>query len=436
MARKPAVRPTHFRFVVLLLLACAATSAYMTRGLSAANTTIAREFQISDLAMGVVLAAFNLGYFCFQVPGGLVASRFGVRGALALMAFLWSACTLVGSVATTPDGLSNARVFLGIAQAGMVPCFAKVISEWFPLGRRGLTSAVITAAMQLGSIAASGLTATLLEPLGWRGTLQSYACVGVVWSGAFWLLFRDRPVDHFAVNEAERRLIEAGRVEPAATTDPDERPAVWPVVVRMLTSVTMWAFCAQAFFRAYAYELFSTWFPALLEKGYGASPEEAGRLATIPTTAILVGSLAAGVIVDRIFRLTNSVFWSRSGSAIVGMTLSGLSFLAALGVRDPKLLVIIISVGTLFSALGNPATWATAMDLGGRYTAVVVGVMNMVGTLGAYFCPKHVGALFDHITKQGDGRWHLVLWLFAAVNLPTAVLWVFVNPGKQSPMAE
>ena len=35
--------------------------------------------------MGAVLAAFNLGYFLCQVPGGIVASRFGVRGAMALM---------------------------------------------------------------------------------------------------------------------------------------------------------------------------------------------------------------------------------------------------------------------------------------------------------------------------------------------------------------
>lgn len=422
--------PSRIRFVVLLLLAGAATSAYMTRSLGAANTTIAREFQVSDTDMGIVLAAFNLGYFCCQVPAGIVASRFGVRGALALMALAWSLCTVAGSLTMSSGSLSHSRTLLGIAQAGMVPCIAKVVSDWFPLARRGLTSAVIAAAMQVGSIAASGLTATLLGPVGWRGTLQLYATVGIAWSVAFWFLFRDEPAAHPGVNAAERDLIAAGRTVAADQSPSIPARGLWRITLTMLGSLTMWAFCAQAFFRAYAYELYSTWFPALLEKGYGVSPETSGRLATLPTTAILVGSLAAGVIVDWIFQRTSSTFWSRSGTAIVGMTIAGLSFVAVLWVRDPVVMVIIVSAGALFSALASPATWAAAMDLGGRATPIVVGVMNMVGTLGAFYCPKNVGALFDHVAATGGTRWDLVLWLFAGVNLAAAVLWLFVNPRR------
>ena len=136
------------------------------------------------------------------------------------------------------------------------------------------------------------------------------------------------------------------------------------------------------------------------------------------------------MVVDSVYRRTGSQFLSRSGAAICGMSISGLSFLAAIWVRDPVWVVIVISAGALFSSLGNPATWAAAMDLGGRYTPIVVGVMNMAGTMGAYFCPKQVGVLFDYIHATGGTRWDLVLLLFAGVNLATALLWVFVNPRR------
>jgi MFS family permease len=324
--------------------------------------------------------------------------------------------------------MSLARTTLGVAQAALVPCIAKVVADWFPVSRRGLTSAVIAAAMQLGSIAASGLTAMLLEPLGWRMILQCYAVVGLVWSGLFWWWFRDSPGEHRWVNAAERDAIAAGRAEEDQAGPTALALLGWPLVAAMLGSLSFWAFCVQAYCRAYAYELFSTWFAPLLEKGYGVEIERAGQLASLPTTAILVGSLAAGVVVDWIFQVTRQRYLSRSGSAIVGMLLSGLAFLVVIPIRDPRTLVLIVSLGAFCSALASPATWATAMDLGGRYTAVLMAVMNMVGSLGAFHCPRHVGALFDHITQGGDGRWDLVMWLFAGVNLAAATAWLLVRP--------
>jgi nitrate/nitrite transporter NarK len=110
------------------------------------------------------------------------------------------------------------------------------------------------------------------------------------------------------------------------------------------------------------------------------------------------------------------------------MLLSGLAFVAVLSVRDPLTLVLVVSAGAVFSALASPATWATAMDLGGRYTPVVMAVMNMVGSLGAFHCPRQVGALFDQIAARGDGRWELVLWLFAGINIAAALAWLLVRP--------
>ena len=420
--------PSRVRFGVLALVALAATNAYMTRSLGAANTTIAREMGISDTEMGVVLGAFNLGYLLCQIPGGLCASWLGVRRTLAIAALAWSVCTIAASFSQNAAQMSLARTALGVAQAALVPCIAKVVADWFPVTRRGLTSAVIAAAMQLGSIAASGLTAMLLEPLGWRMILQCYALAGLCWSGLFWWYFRDSPAEHREVNAAERQCIAAGR----SSAESGEPPALallgWPLVGAMLGSLSFWAFCAQAYCRAYAYELFSTWFAPLLEKGYGVEVERAGQLATLPTTAILLGSLAAGVVVDWIFQKTGRQYLSRSGAAIVGMLLSGLAFVAVLPVRDPLTLVLVVSAGAVLSALANPATWATAMDLGGRYTPVLMAVMNMVGSLGAFHCPRHVGALFDQIVARGDGRWELVLWLFAGINIATALAWLLVRP--------
>lgn len=48
-----------------------------------ASPTIAREFALSPVAMGLIFSAFSWSYFAAQIPGGLALDRFG-----ALLAYL------------------------------------------------------------------------------------------------------------------------------------------------------------------------------------------------------------------------------------------------------------------------------------------------------------------------------------------------------------
>src|SRR5215468_9032746 len=93
------IRPTRVRYVVLVLLALAPASAYLTRGLGAFTTTLVKEFEVSYTVMGDVVAGFTVGYFIFQVPGGMLANAFGTRAVLSLFGLGWSLCALWGRLA-------------------------------------------------------------------------------------------------------------------------------------------------------------------------------------------------------------------------------------------------------------------------------------------------------------------------------------------------
>ncbi len=424
-----ATPPTRVRYVVLVLLALAPMSAYLTRGLGAFTTTLTEEFHVSSKVMGDVLAGFALGYFFFQVPGGMLANAFGTRTVLSLLGLAWSSCALWGSVARTPDELYWSRFALGFAQAGLVPCCAKAVADWFPLARRGLVSAVLAGSMQLGNILATGLSASLLSVASWRLLLQSYAVFGIVWAVVFLLWFRNRPEEHGGVNAAERELIAAGRAPIAAGTA-SEAASDWKrLTLAICLRGSLWAYFLQAVFRAYGYEFFASWCPAYLEKAHGAEKTTAGQLAAWPIAAFGAGSLLGGVVVDTILKRTRSRWLSRCGSAIFGLGVCAGCFALATLLDDVILVTAVLSAGCLFAALSGPAAWAAGIDMGGRHTAVIFGVMNMIGCIGPYLCDKQVGRLFDHI-EESDANWDLVLWLFAGINAAAAVLWVFVDPRR------
>jgi sugar phosphate permease len=428
-------RATRVRYLVLTLLALACMIAYLTRVcLSTANTTIQRELGFTNEQMGLILAGFSTGYFWFQVPGAWLGNRFGARTVLPTLSVLWSLCVVWTSAAVSWTGLWASRISFGLAQAGLMPCSAKVLADWFPDKQRGIVSAVLGSSMSVGAIVASGLTALLLTFFHWRSVFLTYSAVGVVWAGAFYLLFRNRPQQHPWTNQAERDLIRenATRRETnssrssSANEDQIETKAL---LLAMLTSISLWLCCALSFFEAFGYEFFVTWFPAYLERRHGILVTRAGALTMIPLAGFVIGAMFGGVLVDRLLIRTKSKWISRSASAAVALILCAVCTLAAVSARGLVAAVVIISLGSFLSGLASPAAWAVTMDISGSRAAIIAGITNMAGTVGAVLCPLTLGYTFSYI-ERSSSSWNLLLYLFVGIYIAGALSSLLLNPNR------
>lgn len=456
--------PTSVRWIVLGVVAFASASAYLTRYcISAANTTIQHDLGFDDTQMGQLMSAFALGYLLCQIPGGWLGNRFGTRLTFAALSIVWSLCNVGSAVASAFRVLWASRFLLGIFQAGLVPVSAKIVGDWIPLRERGLSSALIASSMSIGGAFAMWLTGRLLDQsYGWRIIFAAYSTVGIVWSIGFYWYFRADPKDHSAVNNAELTLIhdvdrrdnetpkspqaasnaaeEQAIVGTEAEHDPYKAPDSAAVgnsatsggtlIANMLNSPAMWGICIQSFFRAAGYAFFVTWFFAFLEYAYGISKAQAGMLNSLPLIGVIVGSLLGGVIVDWLLKVTGSRWISRSGTAVVALTVCGILTMASAWTASAMQLSIVIALGALFSGIGAPAAWAATIDIGGRNTAIVMGVMNMVGGLAAVILPTVLGSWFTEIRETG-GDWNLVIYLHAAFYFLGAVSWLMVNPNRE-----
>jgi MFS family permease len=205
----------------------------------------------------------------------------------------------------------------------------------------------------------------------------------------------------------------------------------------MIRSRSLWGICAQQFLRAAAYAVFVSWFPAYLEKSHGITPTEAGWLTVWPLAAAVVGLMAGGLTVDGLFGRTNSKWISRSLVACIGLGAAGLLTLLAFWAASALQLAVILSLGTLMGSFAGPPSWTATMDIAGRYSALLMAVMNMAGNAGALLMPIVLGYLIGHIERTG-GDWDLVLYLIAATQLVSALCWLAVNPDEpfMRPLAE
>ncbi len=417
--------------MVLAAVALASTSAYLTRYcISVANTTIEAELGLTPSQMGWVFSAFNIGYLFFQVPGGALGTRFGTRVSLPFLSTLWSVLTVWTSAVFSYVPLIASRIAFGAAQAGLVPNTAKVICDWFPVSRRGFGSATIGAAMSVGSVITFGLTAWLLERLDWRTVFQIYSMVGIVWAAGYFWFARTRPSEHRLVNEAELRLIagEGAEAEHKPQAESRKRGLTWQRLAVMAGSLSMWGICIQSAFRAAGYIILVTWFPAFLEKGFGITREEAGLMSMAPTAGVIIGTIFGGSIVDWLLRKTGSKRISRTSVGMGALAVCSFVTLSAAWTGSPYQLVAAVTGGAIFSGAGSPAAWATTMDMAGKLTAEVMGIMNMTGTLGGLVTPAVLGYMIENIERTG-GDWNQVIYVAAGVYLAGSLCWLAIDPN-------
>jgi MFS family permease len=435
-------KPTNVRYVVLVLIAAASASAYITRYcISAMNTTMQTDLGLESGDMGWIMSIYGLGYLFFQNPGGWLGNRFGTRGALAGISVVWSVCTLWTAAVFGFGGLLFSRVTFGVAQAGLVPISSKGVKDWFPIDRRGSASATVTASMSLGSVVALFLTAQLMLYFHWRTILGIYSLFGIVWSIVFYWYYRSDPADHRGVNAAELALIRAGETttvqsqsreaesyESTATAE-EPTPPFAQVLWCLVTSVSLWGICSQVFFRAAGYASLIIWLPAILEQGYFVTKETAGMLAGIVPIGVVLGSLCGGPIIDALLHYTGSKYISRSLLCAVSLTVAAAISLLAAWTTSPYLIVAALSIGVIFWSVGNPATWVATMDVAGKDTAFVMGIMNMAGCIGGVALPIVFGYLIEDIQKTGS-NWNIVFYIIALSHFLPGLCWLMVNPNQ------
>lgn len=435
-------RPSFVRVGVMILVALAASSAYLARHcIAVANTTIQDELAIDEYQMGWIFGAFSAGYFLCQIPGGWLGNRIGTRAALSSLSVLWSLLTVWTAAAASFVPLFCSRFAFGMAQAGLVPISARIVRDWIPDGRRGICSATIGAGMSVGGLITMGLTAWLMKHLHWRDIFYLYSLVGIIWAIVFYVWFRTRPEEHAWVNDGELDLIhDHSRSRPPGGTSnrhpqrdishDEPTQTAGTLVNRMLGTRSVWAICSQSFFRAAGFGLFVSWFPAFLEYRYGLSPELAGSMTMYPLAGAIIGSLSGGVAVDLLLKRTGSKGISRCGVGIVALGLCALLTFASVWTASVRIFVMLMSLGAIFSGLGSPACWTASMDVGGRHTGVMMGAQNMAGTLGGFAMPIVLGYMIGDIRKTG-GDWNLVVYLCSAIYLAGAICWLAVNPNQK-----
>jgi len=168
--------------------------------------------------LGMLTAAFYLGIGLLQVPGGLLAAKWGPKRVVVIGIFAFSISALGTSVVSTMLELAVLRFLVG---AGMAFVFAPgivIIARLLRGGKSGMGVGLFSSAYDLGGLVALFGWVVVATATGWRISLALSGGLGVA-TGVLTLLFvpRDQTSTDFAVSAGpllnilkDRRLILIG----------------------------------------------------------------------------------------------------------------------------------------------------------------------------------------------------------------------------------
>ncbi len=397
------------------------------------------DYKFTDDKLGYIESAFYWPYALGQLPSGAICDMFGAHLFVGGGIIVWSLMLLAFALTGNIWLLGISRGLFGAAQSGTYPSLAKVTRVWFPAKNRTfIQGCVASFGGRFGAALCPFLFyGLLMTGMTWQWVLAVFAIVGVLFGVVFLIFFRSSPAEDSRVNEAERILIAEGQPPPK---DAAAAPSI--PLSRLAGSVTLWIFAVQQFCNAGADTIFvlhlPSYFKATLGLDMKKDPTQLAIFVSMPLLAGALGGLFAGYLNDWLIGRTGNRRWVRSGVAFAGNLIACGMILLVMRQVNPWAVAAGLMATKFFTDWTQPTCWGACTDIGGRYSATVVGLINMAGNLGAATMPLVFGFVLTMYTttqivngeEVATRDYRPILMIGGLLFLISAACWLLVDCTK------
>jgi sugar phosphate permease len=390
------------------------TIAFIDRtNISLALPRISRDLHLDSQQAGTVAGIFFWGYLALQIPGGHLAKHWSPKKFISVLLLVWATCAVGCGLARTYHELLIFRLLLGVAESGVFPATLILLSHWFSRAERARANALWLLCLPGAVILASPFSGWMLDHWDWRTMLIVEGCLPFVWLAVWLILIHDRPTDVSWLPQNEREaLVETLRQE-SSELDQTQGMTYWRGIFQ--PQVALLAAVYFCFVSGQMGLLF--WLPSAMEKFRKLSSLSTGVLYTVP---FIVGAVSLQIVARHSDKARE-----RRLHAATAMLLGGCSILLAVAAISHSLLVafafIALSGVGAYGPMG--AFWAIPTEtLPARIVGSVMGFVNAIGNLGAYFAPLIVGYLNKKTGSFVSGFAYL-----GAITVVAALLCTFIK---------
>ena len=416
--------PTNRRFRIMGLLFVTVVINYLDRSnISIAAPSLASDFHLDPVQLGLVFSAFSWTYTPFQLPGGWLVDRVHPRILYPVTIMLWSLATLSLGLANGLVMLIALRMAVGFFE---VPTFLinnRIATTWFGEKERATCIAVYTAAESVGLAFLTPVLVWLKLEFGWPSVFFVTGTLGLFWSFVFFRSYRD-PAEHPHVNAAEiRKIADSGGIPDLSRRSAAHRAANKGSVLRDLGIVLgrrkLWGIYFGHFVWGTVGTFFRTWFPTYLVTYRHFTFIKAGFYISLPFLAVFVGVLVSGAVSDLLVRRGFSLTFARK-APIVGGLIFSTSIVGANYVDSEPLIILFLTFAFFCNGVASIHWSLVSATAPERLIGLTSSVFNFMGGLAGILSPVVIGFLL----REGDFRLPLVF--IAVIEAMGVFSYIFV----------
>src|SRR5476649_183472 len=391
--------------------------AYLDRanyGFGAASG-LAQDLNITPGISSLLGALFFLGYFFFQVPGGIYAEKRSAKKLIFWSLILWGILATATGMVHSVIALAVIRFLLGVAESVVMPAMLVFLSHWFTKQERSKANTFLFLGNPITVLWMSILSGYLVQSFGWRGMFILEGLPAIVWAVIWWFIFVDRPKEATWLTDQEKQDLETALAA--------EQTAMAPIknYSEAFRSRKVLSLSFIHFFWNIGMYGFIMWLPSILKTASGLGIVATGWLSAAPYLLAVPLMLSASWFSDRFQqrKVIVLLFLGIGAASFIGsFTLGSAHFWLSYG-------LLVIAGGAMYTPYGP--FFAAVPELIPRN--VVGGAMAFIvsfGALGSFAGSWVVGYL------NGTTGGPAASYVFMGASLILAVLLTaltrFTNP--------
>ncbi|WP_129780807.1 MFS transporter [Peristeroidobacter soli] len=360
---------------------------------------IVAEFSLDSLQAGMVLSAFFVGYSAMQIPGGILADRYGPRRVIACSLVVWSVCIAGTGLVNSLGMLLVMRLLFGAGEGVFPAAASKSLVLWFPAHELGRANGIKLAATQIGPAIAPPFAAFMILMFGWRGAFMALLLPGLLLLPFVLRYIKEPPASSSSEVVGEPAKIARAT---AALEVFRSRQLLWCAVVLFLSLSANWTILS--------------WLPTYLIKVHGFTLSKMGIYAAIPALGGTVGYYLGGFISDRYFsgRRVVPISMGLAASAVF-------TFMAAESATGEMAVAFLtLTLCSLCVALSGLFT-LPLLVVPKRLAGTALGVANTAGQCAGLLSPLAVGWL---LSSTSDNYQVVLLALVGLLATGAAAAWL------------
>jgi len=381
------------------------------------------DLHLVGLRYNTAAAVFFILYSFAEVPSNIILKLFRPSRWIPSIMVAWGLIATLMCLVNTYQGLLVARVFLGLAEAGLFPGVNYYISLWYPRADRAMRIAIFFSAATVAG-AFGGILAYAIEKMegigglhGWQWIFCLEGLVTIVVAfGAFFFMYDYPETASFLTEEERRNIIGLLKNDSQNLATHYEFGFILQALKDYKTYLQIGIYIGLLV-PGYAIALFT---PTIInELGYSAA--NAQLLSVPPFVAGCVFTILVGICSD--------IQGLRGPYVIAGASISLVGYIVLYTQTHPGASyagTVITAVG-VFPPIAVNLAWASSNAGGDIKRGVVIAMVIGLGNLGGicssfiYLDPPrfHVG----HGTIMG--------WLSLTILLSAFAMWDYNRINKQ-----